>query len=129
MNTTPFSQPSRINRRGISLFEMLLVVSILGIMAAFALPSFGQQRDVFADVKAKRNAQELVSESTVAQAAGATDLVGSTVEEMVEKLLVGVRVTEGAFAGREFGLRGMKAEDAQAAVKHLKVVNGQLALR
>jgi prepilin-type N-terminal cleavage/methylation domain-containing protein len=124
-----FSQLSRINRRGISLFEMLLVVSILGIMGAFALPIFWQQRDVFADVKAKRNAQELVAESTVAQAAGATQLSASTVEEMVEKLLLGVRVTEGVFAGREFGLRAMKAEDAQAAVKHLKVVDGQLVLR
>lgn len=129
MTIFPINPLRRANSFGISLFEMLLTISILGIMTALALPTFGQQRDAFSDVKAKRNAQEMVAECTVAMVAGVNFSVGATVDETIERLIKGAKAVEGTFAGRSFGLRQMSAEDAQEAAKFLKVANGQLMLR
>lgn len=129
MNTSHIHCHSRTKPLGISLFEMLLAVSILGIMAAVALPSFGQQRDVFADIKDKRNAQEMVAEVTIATAAGVDGFVGPTVNETIERLLKGATVSEGAFAGRKFGLKQMSEGDAHAAARYLTVANDQLRIR
>jgi len=129
MKTSLLFQPARVRQHGISLFEMLLVISILGIMAALAIPSFGQQRDVFANVKSKRNAQEIVAEFTIAQAAGVSTFAAATVEETVERLVQGAVLTDGPFAGRKFGLKSLSGEDAREAAKHLKLAGGQLVMR
>jgi prepilin-type N-terminal cleavage/methylation domain-containing protein len=129
MKTSTHFQPARGRQHGIGLFEMLLVISILGIMAALALPSFGQQRDVFAEVKNKRNAQEIVAEFTIAQAAGVSIFAGATVEEILARLVEGVVMSEGPFIGRKFGLKNLSSEEVQGAAKHLKLASGQLSLR
>ncbi len=58
---------------------MLITVCLPGIVLSLATPLFGAQNDVFADIKAKRNAQELVTECQAAQAAGVHFIVANDV--------------------------------------------------
>lgn len=116
-------------QQGISLFEMLMSISIIGVMCSLALPLFGAQQDVFSSMKAKRNAQELVTECTVARAAGVNFVVPGDLDATLTNLKSGSRATAGAFAGREFGIKTLSAEDLLVSKAYLKLHNGDLMIR
>ncbi len=123
------SLPRQNRQRGISLFEMLLTVAILGVMLSLAMPLFGAQNDVYAGIKAKRNAQELVAECTAAQAAGVDFVVAGDLPATVENIVKGGVATSGVFKGRTLGLKGLAAEDAKDAARFLKLSGGDLQMR
>ena len=128
MKTFAAASPAR-RQQGISLFEMLMSIAIIGIMCSLALPLFGAQQDAFSAVKAKRNAQELVTECTVARAAGVDFVVAGDLEATLANLKSGARATTGAFAGREFGVKGMSTEEVRVSKAYLKLQNNDLMVR
>lgn len=119
----------RLRPQGIGLFELLLTVALVGVMLSLAVPLFGAQQEVFEEVRAKRNAQELVGEFQVARAAGVDFLVPGDLSATLRGLSEGQRAVDGVFAGRLFGVRNLNDTDLKEAAAFLAITKGDLHLR
>ncbi len=98
MNTK--TQMHKCRRTGFSLFEMLIVISILGILVTLALPAFSSTQAT-EEVTHQRNAQTICSLAMAANAAGVAITSGaSDVSEILKRLSDGVTVSRGPLAGR-----------------------------
>ena len=73
--------------RGFTLIEILIVVVILGILAALTVPHFGQATDEAAETAAHSQLNILRGQVTLYWAKhGSTTPMGNTVEEVVQTL-------------------------------------------
>lgn len=104
------------NHKGFSLIEMLVVIAVIGIIAAIAVPSIGRINDSAKDATYRRNAQNLASVFSSAQAAGVDFASGTS---PTETTVIGATITGGSvsdalspFNGTFFGLPGLNATDA-----------------
>jgi prepilin-type N-terminal cleavage/methylation domain-containing protein len=88
------------NRSGFSLFEMLIVISILGILITLAIPAFSSTQAT-EEVTHQRNAQTICSLAMAANAAGVEISSGTTeVSEVLQRLSDGITISRGPLAGR-----------------------------
>lgn len=129
MHLSSSSLARHASQRGISLFELLLTVSLLGVLLSLAMPLFGAQNDAFTEIQAKRNAQELVSECQAALNAGVDFIVANDLPATLSHLAQGQTARQGIFKGRHFGLRNLTPEDLQNAARFLRLQGGTLSLR
>lgn len=120
------------SKGGFSLVEMLVVIAVIGIIAAIAVPNIGRINDSAKDATYRRNAQNLASVCASAQAAG-LDFVGTSTNKttIIGKVITGASVTDpGPFQNTFFGVPGMNATTAVSATagaaKYLTVSNGML---
>jgi type IV pilus assembly protein PilA len=93
------------SQAGFGLTELLMVIAVIGIMAAMAIPAIGGLWERGETTKNRRNAQTLVNTFSAARSAGATFTVYT--KTAVLELLSGnsgtSRITgRGAFATTEF---------------------------
>lgn len=123
-----------------SLVEMLVVIAVIGIIAAIAVPNIGKINDAAKDSTKRRNAQNIASVFASAQAAGhdfSKDAAGDTLageKEMIEAVIAGATISDvsSPFDGAYFGIPGMNATDAvdetDGAAKYLTwdATSGQL---
>ncbi len=124
-------QSSNLHRlktsRGFSLFELLLTVAVLGIMAGVALTSFSQgQRDIVIESVHRRNAQSFSTIAECAQLAGVDPVIGTDVEATMRNIVVGVTATDGAMKGRTFKIYGISDADIGGAAYYMNITNGKL---
>jgi len=123
-NHTPIA--TNKNNFGFSLNEMLLVIAILGIITALAVPVLAQGVNKAGGAKSHRNAQSLAVMAGNAVAAGDMSIPSATsVDEVVDILIVGVDGT-GVFEGTFFQVQSLTAEERAEAVALLEFKNGSL---
>jgi prepilin-type N-terminal cleavage/methylation domain-containing protein len=120
------NQSTTPQNEGFSLFEMLTVVCILGIMIAMAIPAFGNSHAA-RQAKDQRNAQGFCSLAMAASAAGIQIAQGTQDPKVaLQRLVEGVTVTKGPLKGRLFILPHVTTEDVAGASQFVRIVNGEL---
>jgi prepilin-type N-terminal cleavage/methylation domain-containing protein len=113
--------------RGFSLIELLTTIAILGVLSSIALFSMSGVNQNVKDTRDRRNAQELAFVCGNAHAAGFDFVTDTSVEGTVKKIVQGGTPTDGAFAGKSFGLSGLSEQDQAAASKFLEIKDGTLS--
>ena len=123
---------SRKDELGISLVELLIIISIIGILSALVLPKVSDLFDASNGAKDRQNAKNLESMSRSLAALGVAHVIPDSmggVEATARLLSKGVRVPAGPMAGEVFILSGMGDEDISALTKYLKIEYDLRALR
>ena len=108
-------------KAGFSLVEMLVVIAVIGIIAAIAVPTIGNITDQANNSKAKRNAQNLASVCASAIAAG-TDLGTSTTVSGIINQLVDTGLTgssDSGFDSTVFKVPNLTSSEKMAASQYL----------
>ena len=103
---------------GFSLVEVLVVISVIGIIAAIAVPVIGTIANAATESKAKRNAMQAATISADLSAAGVEHVLPESLggaEATTRLLSRGITVPDGAFAGMYFGISIADDEIAPAA--------------
>lgn len=123
-------------KAGFSLVEMLVVIAVIGIIAAIAVPNIGRINDSAKDATYRRNAQNVASVFASAQAAGHDFSAAGTLGEaaIIGAIITGATIsdTDSPFNGTYFGVPGMDSTDAvsetEGAAKYLvwNAASGQL---
>jgi type IV pilus assembly protein PilA len=106
---------SRLSK-GFSLVEMLVVIAVIGIIAAIAVPNIGRINDSAKDATYRRNAQNLASVFASAQAAGHDFSDGGKLNQkaVIEAMITGATINDpgSPFNGTYFGVPGLNATQA-----------------
>lgn len=116
-----FAPSSKASRSGFSFVEMLIVVVVVGIMAAVAIAQLGAQRKVFQDTRNRRNAQELMSMCQSAKAAGIVFAATNDPVQTARNAAAGATAAKGIFAGKTFKLPGLTDDEVVEAAYYLDV--------
>lgn len=107
---------------------MLVVIAVVGIIAAIAIPSLGPLHGTATEAAALRNAQCLAMIYNAAQTAGAS-ATHTTTEAAVNDILgdgMTVQNAQSAFFGRRFSAGEMTSAEREQARYYLRLQEGML---
>lgn len=112
---------------GFSVIEMVLFLAILGIICGMGIVQFAALRAGAVDeTRYKRNAQELASVCTAAQAAG-LDFVGNAdLQQTIRNVIQGGAPSDGAFSGKLFAVKALANTDITRVARYLSIEGGTL---
>ena len=112
---------------GFSVIEMVMFLAILGIICGMGIIQFAVMRAGTVDeTRYKRNAQELASVCTAAQAAGLEFVSNTDLQQTIRNIVNGGTPTGGAFSGKMFAVRGLSRTDVSRVAKYLSIEGGML---
>ena len=112
-------------RAGFSLVEILIVIAVIGILAALSIPMLSNSHENASAATAKRNAQTLSLLAQGATAAGSTLDMETSLEDVIDQLLDGV-TGRGAQSDLVFQMSPLTTEARSEATLYLALVNGSL---
>jgi prepilin-type N-terminal cleavage/methylation domain-containing protein len=104
--------------RGFSLVEMLVVIAVIGVAAAIAIPNIGSVGSSARVATAQRNAQSIVSMYEYGTAAGIV-WGGADRNAKIQSVITGASPTDGPFAGKSFKLPNLSTADTQATYPYI----------
>ncbi len=112
--------------KGFSLFELLTVVAILGIISSLAIAWFGGTGQDVRQARDQQNAQTICTLCRAAEAAG-LDLATETTTsfEIARRFAEGVTVEQGVLKGQTFRV-SIGIEESKAAAQYLLIRDGEL---
>lgn len=118
---------SQVPAAGFSLIEMLMVVSLLGIMTSLAIAWYGGDGSSVRQARDQQNAQSICSLCQVISAAG-LNLADETTSslEIAKKVSQGITIEQGALKGRTFQVPNLGSEELEGAARYLSVRNGRI---
>ena len=120
-----FQVPQSRTSRGFSLAEMLTVISVIGIMAAIAIPTIQDINGAGNTVKNQANARHVEGVSSALGALGVAHVIPESLggaEATVRLLREGVIVPDGAFEGQLFVVKAISDNDVSNASSYLEIL-------
>lgn len=122
--TSGRQKASRRYLSGLSLTELLIVVGVIGLVAAIGLPAIGNVRESARRASAKQNAKNVNQMSEALNALGVAHIIPDSmggVEATVRLFREGVVVAEGPMAGQRFALSGLRDEEIEWTAQYLRI--------
>ena len=109
--------------------ELLVVITVIGILAAIVLPTVFQDNKDTIDIRARRNAQTIATLAGMASVAGDTTISRSpTMEQAIRTLMNGVHGM-GNLSTTDFSMSRLGTEEIQQASQYLEFSNGMLKMK
>jgi Tfp pilus assembly protein FimT len=105
---------------------MLTTIAVLAVLTSIALISMSPINKNSEETRDRRNAQELAAVCAVAQAAGVNFVVSGDLKKTIENIVAGGTASDGAFAGKFFGMKGLQPADQLTASNFLELADGNL---
>ena len=88
--------PFRANRKGLSLIELLVAISVLGFLSAIAIPIVSNVFNKASKSAAQQTAKQIAQAAVSATATGNTEIMDSnTLDEAIEAVIDGLEITIG----------------------------------
>jgi type II secretory pathway pseudopilin PulG len=109
------------NRSAFTLHEMVLALGAMIAIAALMVPALAFNQS-FNEEHERSTARLIASVSFQAREAGCDFVVSNNLQPTLQNLLAGGDAPD----GRHFQVFGVSPQEAQAAAKHLRIVNGCL---
>ncbi|MEM7602157.1 MAG: type II secretion system protein [Verrucomicrobiota bacterium] len=130
MRIFPINSSTR--QSGLSLTELLLIVGVIGIISAIAIPTISRLRDSAKKAAATQNAKNIAQMSEALAALGVAHVIPDSMggaEATARLFREGVIVPEGPMAGERFILSGMREKEIEETAEYLKVEYDRTHLR
>lgn len=107
------------------MIELLVVIGVIGIIAAIALPMISNTFDASVNQAGRRNAQNIVTLYNAAKSCGAPLPAASNLDEVISVLKEGVTGT-GSMAGVTFQMGSLTDSQRLAAENYITQAPGGL---
>lgn len=114
------------NSTAFSLVEVLVVVAVIGIISAIAIPGIKSLSENGNEVRDQRNAQNLAQVSSALNNLGVDHVKAPAdggVKATAEALRTGIVVPKGPFKGEMFTVRSMNDGSIDGAARFLETAN------
>lgn len=119
-------------KAGLSMTELLLIVAVIGVISAIAIPTISRLRDSAKKAAATQNAKNIAQMSEALAALGVAHVIPDSMggaEATARLLREGVIVPEGPMAGERFILSGMREKEIEETAAYLRIEYGTSYLR